>query len=38
MHDWKSIWLFPAGFAFAVLVCFGFAFRGQGKIGVQSVH
>lgn len=27
-HDWKSIWLFPAGFALIVLLCFGLAFKG----------
>lgn len=27
MHDWKMIWLIPAGFAFAVLVVFSLLFR-----------
>ncbi|VEF11553.1 nucleoside:h+ symporter [Pseudomonas fluorescens] len=27
-HDWQSIWLFPAGFALIVLLCFGLAFKG----------
>jgi nucleoside transporter len=29
VHDWKSIWLFPAGFAAAVFVLFGMAFRNE---------
>jgi nucleoside transporter len=37
-HDWQSIWLFPAGFAVAVLVCFSLVFKGQGKVGVQAVR
>ena len=28
-HDWKSIWLFPAGFALVVLVCFLLTFSGR---------
>jgi nucleoside transporter len=36
-HDWRSIWLFPAGFALAVLLCFSLAFKGQGKIGAPSI-
>jgi len=28
-HDWHSIWLFPAGFALVVFVCFLFSFSGQ---------
>ncbi|MBC3361650.1 nucleoside permease [Pseudomonas sp. SWRI154] len=28
-HDWNSIWLFPAGFALVVLVCFLLTFSGR---------
>jgi nucleoside transporter len=28
-HDWKAIWLLPAGFAALVFVIFGFAFRNE---------
>ena len=37
-HDWKSIWLFPAGFALIVLLCFGLAFKGgnHGKGAVAT--
>ncbi|WP_434676779.1 nucleoside permease [Pseudomonas sp. R1-18] len=35
-HDWKSIWMFPAGFAFAVLVCFWLTFKGRAKVQTAS--
>ncbi len=35
-HDWKSIWLFPAGFALLVLACFLFTFRGQQTLAAPS--
>lgn len=35
-HDWKSIWIFPAGFALAVLVCFALAFAGRESKVVQA--
>lgn len=35
-HDWQSIWLFPAGFALLVLVCFLFTFRGQHALVAPS--
>ena len=28
-HDWKSIWLIPAGIAFAVMLIFGIFFKGR---------
>ncbi|WP_408596919.1 nucleoside permease [Pseudomonas sp. PLMAX] len=34
-HDWKSIWLFPAGFALAIFFCFSLAFKGREKVAVQ---
>ena len=30
-HDWTSIWLFPAGFSVAVLLCFWATFRGRDR-------
>ena len=35
-HDWKSIWLFPAGFALAIFFCFGMAFKGRQAAVVQT--
>jgi len=35
-HDWTSIWLFPAGFALLVFVCFLFAFSGRQAMAVPS--
>ncbi|WP_338919746.1 nucleoside permease [Pseudomonas silesiensis] len=35
-HDWKSIWLFPAGFALAIFLCFSLAFNGRQTQAVQS--
>jgi MFS family permease len=35
-HDWKSIWLFPAGFALAIFFCFSLAFNGRQTQAVQS--
>jgi nucleoside transporter len=35
-HDWKSIWLFPAGFALAIFFCFSLAFNGRQSQAVQS--
>jgi len=37
-HDWRSIWLFPAGFSVMVLLCFALAFKGRGgeKEGMPS--
>jgi len=35
-HDWKSIWLFPAGFALAIFFCFSLAFNGRQAQAVQS--
>ncbi|MNE95477.1 Nucleoside permease NupG [compost metagenome] len=35
-HDWKSIWLFPAGFALAIFFCFSLAFKGREKVAVQT--
>jgi nucleoside transporter len=35
-HDWKSIWLFPAGFALAIFFCFALAFKGRQAAVVQS--
>ncbi|MEO9805907.1 MAG: nucleoside permease [Reichenbachiella sp.] len=29
MHQWKEIWLFPAGFAAVIMLLFGFAFRDE---------
>ncbi|MFL1512823.1 nucleoside permease [Pseudomonas prosekii] len=34
-HDWKSIWLFPAGFALVIFVCFSLAFKGRQPEAVQ---
>jgi nucleoside transporter len=36
-HDWKSIWLFPAGFALAVFFCFLLAFKREEKVGLQPI-
>lgn len=36
VHDWKSIWLFPAGFALAVFACFWLAFKGRDTAIVPS--
>lgn len=35
-HDWKSIWLFPAGFALVVLVCFLLTFNGRQAVVAPS--
>jgi nucleoside transporter len=35
-HDWKSIWLFPAGFALAIFFCFSLAFKGRQAVAVQT--
>jgi nucleoside transporter len=35
-HDWKSIWLFPAGFALAIFFCFSLAFNGRQSQAVKS--
>ncbi|AOE61197.1 nucleoside permease [Pseudomonas corrugata] len=35
-HDWTSIWLFPAGFALLVFVCFLVAFSGRQAVAVPS--
>jgi MFS family permease len=35
-HDWKSIWLFPAGFALAIFFCFALAFKGRQAAVVQT--
>jgi len=37
-HDWRSIWLFPAGFSVVVLLCFALAFKSRGgeKEGMPS--
>jgi MFS family permease len=37
-HDWRSIWLLPAGFSVVVLLCFALPFKGRGgeKDGVPS--
>jgi nucleoside transporter len=35
-HEWKSIWLFPAGFALAIFFCFSLAFNGRQAQAVQS--
>lgn len=35
-HEWKSIWLFPAGFALAIFFCFSLAFNGRQSQAVQS--
>ncbi|VVO44717.1 nucleoside permease [Pseudomonas fluorescens] len=35
-HEWKSIWLFPAGFALAIFFCFSLAFNGRQTQAVQS--
>ncbi|VVQ11139.1 Putative nucleoside transporter YegT [Pseudomonas fluorescens] len=35
-HEWKSIWLFPAGFALAIFFCFSLAFNGRHAQAVQS--
>lgn len=29
LHDWRSIWLYPAGFAAVILILFGVAFRNE---------
>ncbi len=34
-HDWKSIWLFPAGFALVIFLCFSLAFKGRQPAAVQ---
>ncbi|MNG28805.1 Nucleoside H+ symporter [compost metagenome] len=35
-HDWKHIWLFPAGFALAIFFCFSLAFKGREATVVQT--
>ncbi|WP_445572033.1 nucleoside permease [Pseudomonas sp. E102] len=35
-HDWKSIWLFPAGFALVVFVCFLLTFSGRQGVVAPS--
>jgi nucleoside transporter len=35
-HDWKSIWLFPAGFALVVFVCFLLTFSGRQAVVAPS--
>jgi nucleoside transporter len=35
-HDWKSIWLFPAGFALAIFFCFSLAFKGRQSVAAPS--
>lgn len=35
-HDWQSIWLFPAVFAFGVLLAFLFAFRESRPAGLST--
>lgn len=34
-HDWRSIWLFPAGFAFAVMILFALFFKNE-KIAYKA--
>ncbi|MCF4994760.1 MFS transporter [Pseudomonas syringae] len=36
VHDWRSIWLFPAGFALAVFACFLLAFNGRQAVVAPS--
>ncbi|MNQ87344.1 Nucleoside permease NupG [compost metagenome] len=35
-HDWKHIWLFPAGFALVIFFCFSLAFKGREAAVVQT--
>ncbi|WP_426206581.1 nucleoside permease [Pseudomonas sp. TWP3-1] len=35
VHDWRSIWMFPAGFALAVFACFLLAFNGRQTVAAQ---
>ncbi|MDR5902336.1 nucleoside permease [Halomonas icarae] len=36
LHDWKSIWLFPALFAVAVIVLFSQSFKGKAQAALEK--
>ena len=38
VHDWRSIWLLPAGFALAVFVLFGLLFRKEMLADARAVE
>jgi MFS family permease len=37
-HDWKTIWLIPAGLAFATAILFAFVFRAKKTSPVATTH
>lgn len=37
LHDWKSIWIFPAAFAFGVMILFALFFRNE-KIDKSQIE
>jgi hypothetical protein len=34
-HNWRSIWLFPAGFALVIFFCFSLAFKGRERVAAE---